>query len=36
MTKQILFLLIVVTGGVQFACKKDNGSSGTPVINGVR
>src|SRR3954449_8358155 len=36
MTKQILFLLLVIAGLVQFGCKKESGSSGTPVITSVR
>jgi hypothetical protein len=36
MNKQILLLLIVLAGLAQFACKKDNGDSGTPTITNVR
>ncbi len=35
MNKQILFLLLVMAGLVQFACTKENGG-GTPVISSVR
>ena len=36
MNKQILLLLIIMAGLAQFACQKDNGGGGTPVITNVR
>src|SRR4051794_3287674 len=35
MNKQILFLLIIMAGLAQFACRKDNGDSGTPTITNI-
>lgn len=36
MNKRILLLLIILAGLAQFACKKDNGDSGTPTITNIR
>src|SRR4051794_39593896 len=36
MNKQILLLLIILAGLAQFACRKDNGDSGTPAITNIR
>jgi Surface glycan-binding protein B xyloglucan binding domain len=36
MKKKILFLLIITAAILQFACKKNNGDSGMPVITSVR
>ena len=36
MNKQILLLLIILAGLTQFACRKDNGDSGTPTITNIR
>ncbi|MDQ6814098.1 MAG: glycan-binding surface protein [Bacteroidota bacterium] len=37
MSKQILFLLVIAAGLVQYGCKKENaGGSGTPVIDRIR